>query len=387
MKWGIGSLLVLAASCASPRETDAAHTPASSLPEAIRLARARYEGLTVAHAGVHPTEPGKYWVMFHSQGRLKGVEVDTASGAVVETTEIRADESFFPEMESRLPSMKLDLDRAIEIALGENPDATARHVDPGLAGDGPETRVTYQITVQVGDDIVVRRVDLSTGDLIETVKNEIGDDFDLPEIEPGTVTRDFDAESTGALPEGWTIQATGPQSLLATWEAVADGSVVTPARALALTRANHDSSSTFNVCRSDEIRFGDGTIELSMKPVSGVVDQGGGPMWHVKDKDNYYVCRANPLEGNFRLYVVEDGERRQLASASVDVAAGAWHAIRVEHQGTRIACSLDGTKLFEAIDATFPEPGWVGFWTKADAATAFDDLRVTSPGEPGDGRR
>ena len=31
-------------------------------------------------------------------------------------------------------------------------------------------------------------------------------------------------------------------------------------------------------------------------------------LWRYRDKDNYYVVRANALEGNVRLYIVKDGK-------------------------------------------------------------------------------
>jgi hypothetical protein len=100
-------------------------------------------------------------------------------------------------------------------------------------------------------------------------------------------------------------------------------------------------------------------------------------MWRVQDADDYYLCRVNPLESNFRVYVVEKGVRRQLATATAGLSDG-WHRIEVEHVGERITCWLDGEKLLEASDATIPAPGGVGLWTKADARTSFDDLVVTA---------
>lgn len=383
----IGALLALAAGCADPRGTQAvpsSPTPAVSLADAIRLARVRAGSATIAWADVSPNEPDKFGVGFFSHGRLKMVEVDAASGEVVETIEFRGDDSFYPEVEAHMPSMKIDVDRAIEIALGAVAGGTAQGLHLGLAGDGPATTVTYYVTVQAGDEAVVKVIDLSTGEVraTEEAEDEVEEDVGPTLVEPGTVTRNFDDERTGALPEDWIVQATGPQSSLANWEAVEDGSIASPRHALALTRTNHDSSSTFNLCWTSEIRFGNGTIEISMKPVSGDEDQGGGPIWRAKDKNNYYVCRANPLEGNFCLYVVKDGERKQLASASAGIAKGEWHTIRVEQDGPRIECSLDGKKLLETIDSTFPEVGGLGLWTKADAVTSFDDLQVSTPSDP-----
>ncbi len=55
-----------------------------------------------------------------------------------------------------------------------------------------------------------------------------------------------------------------------------------------------------------------------------------------------------------------------------------WHEIEINHRGTKIAASFDGKKMIELADSTFSEPGMVGLWTKADAATAFDDMTVYS---------
>ena len=66
--------------------------------------------------------------------------------------------------------------------------------------------------------------------------------------------------------------------------------------------------------------------------------------------------------------------RRDSYPAKAD--PGTWHEIEIEHEGNRIEASLDGKKMIEVVDSTFTEAGMVGLWTKADAATAFDDLEV-----------
>lgn len=188
--------------------------------------------------------------------------------------------------------------------------------------------------------------------------------------------RGFDRMAPDKLPEGWRVAGTRQAGPLATWSVVADPSAPTPPHALALTSPNHGSESTYNLCWDERSRFQDGVFELSFKANGGTMDQGGGPVWRLLDENNYYVCRANPLEANFRLYVVKNGERKELASAPAQIASGAWHTLRVEHKGDEIVCTLDGSVRIEAKDATLPEPGAVGLWTKADAATAFDELSV-----------
>jgi hypothetical protein len=49
--------------------------------------------------------------------------------------------------------------------------------------------------------------------------------------------------------------------------------------------------------------------------------------------------------------------------------------MKIENEGNRIECFLDGKKYLEVKDNTF-KAGKIGLWTKADAVTAFDNLRV-----------
>lgn len=182
----------------------------------------------------------------------------------------------------------------------------------------------------------------------------------------------FEDVQVGSLPQDWNVEGTRQRGPLATWEVTSDESE----RVLTLTHPNHDSDGTFNLCWTDKVSFKNGELSLRLRPNTGEVDQGGGPIWRVKDNDNYYVCRANPLESNFRVYYVKDGNRKQLASATVTITAGEWHVISVTHENDHIQCSLDGKKLLDVTDSTFPEAGGVGLWTKADAASSFDNLKV-----------
>lgn len=209
-----------------------------------------------------------------------------------------------------------------------------------------------------------------------------GGNRDQPERSPKSPDAiSFDDRAVGSVPPGWRIGGTRQgQGPLAEWRVIADPTAPTPPNALALTASGHGQDQTYNLCWTDSIRFGDGRISVRFKSVAGEVDQGGGPIWRVRDADNYYICRANPLESNFRVYKVVDGTRKQLATASVEVASGGWHTIEIEHIGHHIVCTLNGTTRIEATDSALPEAGGVGLWTKADAVTSFDNLRVIPTG-------
>lgn len=192
-------------------------------------------------------------------------------------------------------------------------------------------------------------------------------------IQPTTGANGFDLD--GEL-VGWHAASTGGRGPDATWQAQADGTAVSAPRVLSLTSPNHTSEDRFNLFWSAAPRFRDGRLAVAVRADGGAVDQGGGPIWRVQDANNYYVCRFNPLESNYRVYVVTDGVRRQLGTALVEAKMGQWHRVEVEHQGDRITCWLDGQRLLEVTDATIGSDGGVGVWTKADARTAFDDFYV-----------
>jgi hypothetical protein len=175
---------------------------------------------------------------------------------------------------------------------------------------------------------------------------------------------------------GWRTSSTGGSGPEATWALRPDPSARSAPNVLALVDVNHHSEDRFNVHWSATPSFGSGKLSVAVRADGGEIDQGGGLMWRVQDENNYYVCRINPLEANYRVYVVKDGVRRQLATALADVEAGRWYTLEVEHRGDEITCSLDGKALLHATDATIPAAGGVGLWTKADARTSFDDLAI-----------
>ena len=137
------------------------------------------------------------------------------------------------------------------------------------------------------------------------------------------------------------------------------------------------SKGSFNLCYTKEITFLDGTLLVRFRANTGRIDQGGGLMWRVQDNDNYYVARFNPLEDNFRFYIVHDGWRTEIASADVHLDKG-WHTMKITQKGTQFTGYLDGKKYLDASDTRLQKAGGVGVWTKADARTSFDDLTITT---------
>ncbi|HEU4387130.1 MAG TPA: family 16 glycoside hydrolase, partial [Blastocatellia bacterium] len=140
----------------------------------------------------------------------------------------------------------------------------------------------------------------------------------------------------------------------------------------------------FPVCVYDEISAKDVDISVKFKPISGKTDQGAGIVWRYRDQDNYYIVRANALEGNVVLYKVENGKRTDLPLVGEGrtygkkdkVPSGQWGTLRVVAKGDLFDVYHDGKKLYEVRDGTFKEAGKAGLWTKADSVIYFDDLTI-----------
>jgi len=127
------------------------------------------------------------------------------------------------------------------------------------------------------------------------------------------------------------------------------------------------------VALAGETNARDVDLSVRMKTIAGDYDQGGGLVWRARDVKNYYLARYNPLEDNYRLYKIVNGKRTLLQNADIAHTAG-WHTLRVTMEDNHVQCDYDGKKYLDVKDATFPEAGKIGLWTKADAQSQFDDL-------------
>ena len=188
----------------------------------------------------------------------------------------------------------------------------------------------------------------------------------------------FDDAMVGQVPAGMRITETGGAGTPATWEVVADDTAPTQPHAFAITETGNGKP-TYNLALVEGTRYADVDVSVMVKAGTGVLDQGGGPIWRVQDADNYYIARWNPLENNARFYIVRGGVRTALAKVELELDAEAWHALRVVMEGTRMELFIDDKPVLTAESDEIPEAGMVGLWTKADAATSFDDLSVTEP--------
>jgi len=174
---------------------------------------------------------------------------------------------------------------------------------------------------------------------------------------------DFQADVVGQSPAGF-------RAAVGAWTIADDGGK----HVLAQTARNEDS--VFNVTIRGDILYSDVDVSVRLKAVKGIVDQGGGIIWRVKNAKTYYLARFNPLEDSFRVYKVLDGKRIQLGSVKAPGDTN-WHTLRVTMKGAAIDAALDSDVHIKLEDNTIRGYGRIGLWTKSDAQSYFDDLTAS----------
>lgn len=185
----------------------------------------------------------------------------------------------------------------------------------------------------------------------------------------------FDDAKVGTPPPGWTSTETGGGN--PKWTVEKDDTAPSKPNVL-----KQSGEAKYCIAVKDDTNLRGGHVEVKFKPVSGEKDQAAGLVWRYRDNNNYYVVRANALEGNVVLYKTEGGKRSSLDivgrkdgyGVKVPVPQGEWSTLRVEFSRNKFAVKLNGKPLFEVEDSTFAAAGKVGVWTKADSVTLFDDF-------------
>lgn len=196
----------------------------------------------------------------------------------------------------------------------------------------------------------------------------------------GEVIR-FDRTPPGSVPPGWTLAMTHSGGA-PKWEVVRDDSA--PHSPMVFAQVSRDQTAgRFPLAIWDRATLRDGEVSVAFKAVDGEIDRAAGIVWRYRDPNNYYIVRANALEGNVALYKVEAGVRVSIAPKGLPsrsygvkhtIPASRWNTLRVVFKRNLFTAFLNGERLFDAEDQTFKEAGKIGLWTKADSVIHFSDF-------------
>ncbi len=194
----------------------------------------------------------------------------------------------------------------------------------------------------------------------------------------------FDTDPAGKVPEGFSEALTaggGPVK----WRVVEAQDA--PSGKQVVAQLSEDRTDVrYPLLMLDDFSAKDVDVSVRFKPVSGKVDQAAGIVWRLKDKDNYFIVRANALENNLVAYKTVGGKRTSIGikgdsksyGVKTEVLSDHWNTFRVRMVGGTAEVFLNDKKVLEVENDAFTEAGKVGLWTKADSVTYFDDLKATS---------
>ncbi len=188
----------------------------------------------------------------------------------------------------------------------------------------------------------------------------------------------FDQTSPGALPTQFSIATLFDGRPAGDWQVLTTDRAKSPPNVLAQLMPK-GAEHAYKVVLIQGTESADMELEVSLLPIGGKADMGGGLIWRATDDRNYYLARANPLEQNIRIYRVVKGVRHMLKNVDQIIDLRKWHTLRVMMNGCQAQVFFDQRPIFDLCDDTFKGQGLVGLWTKSDAVTYFDNLRLERP--------
>jgi hypothetical protein len=160
----------------------------------------------------------------------------------------------------------------------------------------------------------------------------------------------------------------------AQWEAVRDPEAL---GGWALSETGGDATDLhFPLCISEQTVARDLDATLRFKAVGGRHARAAGLVLRAQSANDYYVVRADALDGRIQLYRMQRGRRALVAATEAEVASDRWHALRVILKGATFEVSLDDKPVLKATDASLPRAGTVGVWSQADSVIRFGALLV-----------
>src|SRR2546425_10721948 len=189
-----------------------------------------------------------------------------------------------------------------------------------------------------------------------------------------TYTWNFDADLPGTLPKDFVVGTLVDGRPAGEWKVLQTDRAKSSPQVLAQLMGK-GFEHAYKVVLINGIMASDVDLQVSFLPIEGKADMGGWLIWRAADDRNYYLTRANPLEQNIRIYRVVKGVRHMLNNFDQTIDVRHWHTLRVVNQGCRIEVFYDEKRVFDLCDKAFTQ-GYVGLWTKSDAITYFDDLRL-----------
>jgi hypothetical protein len=179
---------------------------------------------------------------------------------------------------------------------------------------------------------------------------------------PGSIfSDDFALDRVGANPPaGWTV-ADG------LWDGVVNGDGGHVIR--------HSMGRSYGHVVAGTPAWTNYTVTADLRPT--LLSTGfAGVAARYQDGHNYYACGVYYASA-VRLWRVRGGAVTLLDARIANVDTKRFHTVRLVARGTQLGCTLDGTTLLSAVDASFAS-GRIALLASDDEAAEFGDVGVST---------
>jgi hypothetical protein len=178
---------------------------------------------------------------------------------------------------------------------------------------------------------------------------------------PTSLSWNFDADAPDALPRGFEVGTLFDGRSAGEWRVVQTEKAKSVPHVLGQIQGK-GAEHAYKLVLINETESSDLEVSVSMLPVDGKADMGGGLIWRAADDRNYYLVRANPLEQNLRIYRVVKGVRQMIRNFDHIIDVRHWHQLRVMMRGCQVQVFFDERQVFDLCDETFSK-GRIVLWT------------------------
>jgi len=134
-------------------------------------------------------------------------------------------------------------------------------------------------------------------------------------------------------------------------------------------------------CFAPPDALADGTVSVTLKPVSGATNKLSGIVFRRMSTGSYYLAQIDGL-GRWSLDKVVNGTHTSLvaqqSSPAIRMGLGASNTLTVQMVAGRFTIAANGTPLGSATDTTFAS-GLIGLAGNGDGDVVFTNLTITAP--------
>jgi len=193
-------------------------------------------------------------------------------------------------------------------------------------------------------------------------------------------TWEFDKDSSGAAPQGFSSAATAAGGN-SRWTVQTDAEAPTSPHVLAHS-AGCSTADCFDVLLAEATGFAYPDVTVHLRTIDSAAEGGAGIVMAASDRRLYYVVTLNESAGTLAIHRLAEGQATLLDRTSVQLTKRPWHLLRVQRinfahvSKPRLSVFVDGREVAAVTDDAIPNLDRIGLATRGAVTVKFDRLHA-----------